>query len=443
MQYLRSKVKTLFKNIISNEDGLSLIEAAIGLIVIGLVTVPLMQAYQIDLMKEADNDSRGGMSLARDAINQYYLKNQAYPCPASLVEPPDTNLYGKSFAPCNLANIPNCVANDLPASGEGVCKTGNTIEDVVIGAIPFASIHLFEEASLDYWNNRLTYAVTIKQTDPTTFSSAAGQIRVKVVDDPSSPTADSIPDFMADRYEYIIVAAGPDQRGAFSRNGIRSIECGGAAEGYDHENCDFDDTFFLDKDPEFISANSRSNATSVDDGGDTVYYDDYTLAQLSMPTGRWFQHEDNMSYTNKYAITQATRIGVGFNNPTQTLDVNGNIMIQNQTGSGQGRLKTAEVCEDGTMNCMPITVLTDNTPSMKCDNSDAYYGDQPTFKISDNSVKCAAAGADPSDPTDPAPPMLDKVLKINTSGKTFNLCGSGKIANGITSSGAISCVDYY
>ncbi len=446
------------------DDGLSLIEAAIGLIIVGVISVPLLQSYKIDLMEESYREMKGTLAQAREGINQYYIKNSEYPCPASLIAGEGDPLFGVEFgAPstgttCDLANIPDCVAGALPANA-GVCKTNNTVDATIIGGVPFATLQIQQEAGLDYWNNKLLYAVTFAQTQEATFDSDAGRIQVLSVDNPTSNTADGIPDLLPEAYDFVLISTGPSEVGAYSYRGQKLTDCATAAEGYDHENCDFDDVFFFDEDPNVTLANARSESLAADPNGDAVFFDDYTLGQKSVPEGRWFQHEENPNYTKDYALTLATRVGVGFNNPTETLDVNGNIRIQNQGGgTNTGRLKTNEVCEelnpnpdplnplpDDASNCMQPPLISGSEEDMNCDRIHTIFGSQPVHKIKGNRVLCVGAAFDNDpDPTDTdMQPTADTVL-VTPSGmfNAIDCSAATEVAIGIDANGDIICAPY-
>lgn len=83
----------------------------------------------------------------------------------------------------------------------------------------------------DVYDDRITYAVTVNSTRLNTINIAAGAIRV--LDRNGN-------DVTANRQHFVLVSAGPDQAGAFTRNGNAGPACGAAL---DRENCDGDDTF--------------------------------------------------------------------------------------------------------------------------------------------------------------------------------------------------------
>lgn len=135
------KIVSLVKNmgiiqVVKKEEGLSLVEMAIGLVVLGLIATPIIYSYKIQEIRESITSTRGSLATAQNAINQYYGSGSGeYPCPASLsLKEGDTD-FGKS-GDCTLPNIKLCT-NALWRTSEGICKTDDTVDAVIIGGGAF------------------------------------------------------------------------------------------------------------------------------------------------------------------------------------------------------------------------------------------------------------------------------------------------------------------
>lgn len=74
--------KFLQHKILKSENGFTLIDVAVALLVIGILAAPLVQQYRIWLLTSKQQLTAGRAQNARDAIEQYYFVNNRYPCPA-------------------------------------------------------------------------------------------------------------------------------------------------------------------------------------------------------------------------------------------------------------------------------------------------------------------------------------------------------------------------
>ncbi len=420
--------KTSFKKrYISLEDGLSLIEMAIAILVVGLIVTPILQTYNTKIMQENLNESEAALVSVENAINQYLMSgNGHYPCPANLFSKEGDNDYGKSFenssGDCALDDIKLCTDSDW--KNDGVCKTDNDADKaVIIGGVPFSDIKIYQERSIDAWGNKIIYAVTFEQTDVATFGSNDGQIDVKSVDDPvkvNLGTADGIPDVIASAMDFFIFSTGATGVGGYSKDGVALADCGDDGDGYESENCDFDNIFFYDANPDNKTANARSAVVG------SRFFDDLTRAQESVPVDTWFQHPNNHIYSNKFVLTSSRRVGIGTTTPSTTIDVEGDLRVE-------GMVKTRKVCDhDG--NCFDPELITGSKNSMKCDWDDSMYGHQAVMKLANSKVSCSSTLNTSSTPIE------GEGIAVDTTVVQVKTCGSGEMISGISASGELQCI---
>ncbi|NCC22932.1 MAG: hypothetical protein EOM26_10815, partial [Alphaproteobacteria bacterium] len=121
----------MFKDV----KGFSLVELAIGLMVVGLLLVPFVQYLTVERkrLETEETQTKYYQSIAR-AIGQFYLENEAYPCPAPLGRPITEAAAG--LGAC--ADI-DALADDTCdfSAGAGYCKVvGTSPSPILIGAVP-------------------------------------------------------------------------------------------------------------------------------------------------------------------------------------------------------------------------------------------------------------------------------------------------------------------
>ena len=434
----------------SEEAGFTLIEAAIALTVVGLVMIPIMHQYKVDLRQESWNRTRGSLANAETAINQfYYGGNYDYPCPANVSLSESDPDFGKS-GDCTLANIKLCT--DLTwESTEGICKTEDTTDAVIIGAVPFATLKMPQEQALDFWGNKIIYSVTLEQTEETTFQGNNGRIRIHAVDNPEAirlriengtlPTLadDGIPGEKENNADFFLFSTGATAIGGYTKDGESLQPCGLPINGFDHENCDLDDTFFYDQNPNDDSASAHAEVAGPN------FFDDMTRAQLSLPEQMWFQHPDY----NPYLITMSTRIGIGTSIPRASIEVVGNVRTN-------GTLQSDQLCDDTESDCFDPELITGTMDQMECE-PDSNITEKPVvMQIADSRVYCGSTvypnELSPGVPhPDAGDPIAGITLEVNTTVYTGStnpdldpddtrICPYGDLATGFNTSGELICV---
>lgn len=405
----------IFKNFLKN-DGVTLIEVSIILIVLGLIALPILRAVQFEHTRNSYFETRGLLAQAEAGINQYYgALNNTTPCPASLALGPGDVDYGVS-GDCTLTNVRNCTD---PAwfTNEGICRTSGTFGNaVIIGALPFATLRITEEASLDFWSNKLIYAVDHGSTD---LALTSGQAISTIGLPPGSATPITLANF-----QIFIFSTGESQVGGYSRDGSAHQPCGNVFTGYEHENCNFDAVFF-----------QQQNAFSRVAG--TTFYDDLTRGQISFPEGRWFEHDGNTTDPdNDFAITLANRVGIGTQNPSQSLDVEGSLRIESLGGGVGGRLEAENICDSTENSCFEVEDITGARPEMRCDPSNQFEGDQVVLSLNGIGigphVECSAVNG--------ATGTGNRPIQLDTTIFTPINCPTGSLVGGINASGDIVCV---
>ncbi len=420
---------------LKEDSGISLLEVAIGMVLLGLITLPLIRSYKIEVVRKANEVSGTSLTLSYKAINSFYKSgNSHYPCPANLAAKEGDADFGKA-GNCTLASIKPCTAATWFSTG-GICKTAGGSNSVIIGGVPFADLGIRQERSLDYWNNKLIYAVTFEQTDDLTFLANSGEVNLMAV---SSNGGAPYVKTDATPYDFFIFSTGASAVGGYTKNGQIISACGSAATGYDNENCDFDDVFFHGT----VNRDGENPRTEI---AGPLFFDDYTKSQESVPEDMWYQHPDNIIYPQNFIITSAARVGVGTADPQASIHAsNPNYPLTSTDPADirvEGILKSDQICDQGSVNCFNPKSITGNEAVMKCDADASLDGDQAVVRLANNKVTCGSSVDNVGAVIEGEEFSVDTaVISGNSSdpnGKGD--CALGDVVSGIDASGEIKCV---
>ncbi|MDH5722460.1 MAG: prepilin-type N-terminal cleavage/methylation domain-containing protein, partial [Alphaproteobacteria bacterium] len=209
------------------DDGYSLIELAIALVIIGLVIVPAITLYRVQVVQERIDRTEAAVNRTTNAIGGFRSVFGRYPCPAPLDAPRGDVRYG--LEDCTLGTFGSCVG--------GTCTTASNrigIGEILIGALPFKTLNMQEFEAYDAYGSRLVYGVTYRLTNVGTFDMGAGGITIL------DKNGDQMTD-IEDSAHFTVISYGEDPVGAYSRMGEESSDCAGT--GLEIQNCDMDETF--------------------------------------------------------------------------------------------------------------------------------------------------------------------------------------------------------
>lgn len=361
---------------LNSENGFSLIELAIWLVIIGIFTAAAIQIHQLYLRHNVITHNEGKLRTIDEAILHFIQNNASYPYPADLTTTEADTDAGKEVT----GAIPDCSGWPTP---EGVCSTATiaypdptdlsiTVADkVVFGGVPYEALGLTPDYAYDYWGNKLLYAVT--ESRATDYPTGNSGITVQGFDSTNTLSNITDPTTEAGLADMVIVSHGNNAAGAYNAQGTPSFNAclfGGAVEG---ENCDFDDVFV---------AREREGAGfgggSVSDKNDATYYDDFLLYRLVVDMEWWAQNMVNNGYTSNMSEV----IGIGTSLPTVRLDVEGDIGVNDD-------LVSPQVCDETTFNCITPELL-QNDPALDCDT----YGvsaNRAVMDVGDLKFRCNTA----------------------------------------------------
>jgi type II secretory pathway pseudopilin PulG len=388
------------------QQGFTLLDMCITLIVVGLLLSAALYAYNMQRYYFDRYITQARTNQITAAIDRFFMNYGFYPCPAELELSRDNPLYGNEACP-DLAevNIPALVDGQpdrVLVRGTGVASPTTRVAAAAMlyGAVPVTALQLPTEMMLDGFGNKFSYAVTrtltLPAAGPGVRNGALTVNMIQTVVDSEGNDATNLANSVVEsnRAHYILISHGEDGLGAFSREGVRRAPCpNNVQHPRQSMNCTTNNVNFF------------NNAGYYTRGTGSLYIDDVIAFSAALPARMWMN--------NPSSDVQSTGILVGIGTPgaaTQSLEVVGNVAI-----------------EDGNVIADRNCNLTNNTTiGPNCFTADIIGGARATCRdarrlgmtgISYNNQNCFALA-----PTG-----------------TARICPNGTYLQGIQGNGTISC----
>ena len=413
---------------LKKDDGLTLIEVALILVIASLILVPAVKQYDSYRASRVINDTRGNFSNITTAINKFVEENGFYPVPAQLTAAPDDADFGTAVTDEILAGtVPDC-----PDMALGACRftSGVDGDQTLIGAVPSEVLKVAPENSLDGWKNKIIYAISETQTNPLKYTrSGAGVVRFTAKNSNDGTDLVELTAVGATKaytnFDMALVSTGEAGKGGYTLEGNLIEACIGGTAEYEDENCNFDDLFAIDQnkreDPGTWDKDDNGTRSLVSGAN---YYDDLTFEQKSVPLKDW---NDNDDTNTNHIVSSSNRISIGTDLPSATLEVVGDIAVN-------GSIKADSICSTlSGGDCFSPSLIGGSEAAMNC-NRNSISGAEPVMGIGMNKVLCVS-------PTDMAATAIDGGQFQFPDSKIAHLnCGEGKLMTGINSSGEPICV---
>ncbi|MBX2834807.1 MAG: type II secretion system GspH family protein [Micavibrio sp.] len=422
------------RNFKAKQEGFTLVEIAITMIIAGFMITTLAIGYRY--YSEAKNNLREGtfenLETSASAIRaiQSVDVSQTYPCPADPTLGPTDPNYG----------FPDCAPNN-PNIIRMVGRDGRV---VLRGALPFKKFldmdldndinendklegyeytHAFDE-----WGNKLTYAVTESLTDAANFDGDSttepvfnqNDGAIEVVDEEADlgninlaagqcDTNVSLLEECATAH-YVVISHGRNQTGAYNREGVQQQNC---SQGMYIEDDNPDKALLMSKPDETINCRERIGSDAVFISG--AYSesrnnpnDDLIRYIVNRKNNIWEYKaaiikdavisNDGKTIEEEYVIYQIANtnpgnVGIGTEAPSEKLDVSGDIQALG--------VHANELCieKGGDSPCTNPEAIGGNLPDMNCETN--YGPGYAVYKITRNRVLCKKVQIDMSDLTCP------------------------------------------
>lgn len=294
----------------SLQAGFTLLELAVVMIVIGILIIPLIGFYNNYVMQKIMIKTNGAMAETTNAIQRFYLLNGRYPCPAGRGNIPGDANYGVEQCPTGLA--------PESCDGQGICRVAgiDPNKTVLIGAVPFASMDMQADDTIDGYYSKLTYIVTADLTNEATFSTTSISQQVQIVNSSG---------VVAETVQGALISHGRNRIGAYSVNSRTPVACGGGTA--DTENCDVDNRV--------TGAEHREYSETA-----ANYFDDVLVKSDWTNSSIW---EYTPNSPDDIYSRNSGNVGIGTSTPEAKLDVSGNLRAD--------QLNAPSICNREGENC--------------------------------------------------------------------------------------------
>ncbi len=311
-----------------NSQGFTLIELCLAMILLSAILIPILLQYE---------QWERGQSRATTSMKIYTSLSKA------LSDFGDA--YGRYPCPANPAILPGNPAHGEEDPSRCVAAPGVM---VFSGAIPFKTLNIPYDLTIDAWQNQMFYAVSpnlVSGVMPS--SSQPGTLTVNYYDSDGviNTTASST------QVQAVVLSFGKNGRGATTVNGAPApTPCPTTGVlPLETENCDGDNVFNA-----LLSIKWEFTAEGL------LYYDDIINVKKNLDAHVW----TSSSVSNSTDIfSRKEFIGIGTNNPTATIDVVGNIRAD--------RMNSNSICDQSSGDCFGPEMIGGDVPRMNCGTNGA------------------------------------------------------------------------
>lgn len=335
---------------VQSEQGFTLIDVAILMLVIGLLTVPFIQAYNANIKQRSITTTNGSFAQIRAAIESYYFENGYYPCPADPALGPNDNNFGAENRTDdgNPATMDDCVTG-------AVANLPNPGDTVMWGAVPHVALGLTVDQTLDFHRNKVIYSVSEEKTKDTTFNTPS-VISINVTNDNANCSLPANP-VTTNGVHLVLTSSGDDGAGGYTLAGQPLAACSIAGTPtLDSENCDRDNVFVSP----ICSRDTNAGATFYDDLIDTATWN-------TTPSKIW----DTANNPDELGSSVGF-VGIANRDPQYHVDVSGNIRTQDSATdpNKKGNAHAREFCAADGSACFDPDSIADYDSKMNCDDNE-------------------------------------------------------------------------
>ncbi|MCB9983712.1 MAG: type II secretion system protein [Rhodospirillales bacterium] len=325
-----------------DERGFTLVELAVVLIIIGILSGAFFSFMHVLSMSRKSELLDSKLDIIRRAISEYIeddpldptdITEMRYPCPASPTAAIGSAEYGVENRVGGVCSATNGVAQAIGTAGQVV----------FIGAVPTRTLSIAGDYMYDPYHNRFTYAVSGNLTQVNALSGVNSGA-ITIVDESATIT---------DRAHFALVSHGEIGTGGYSDGGALLGNCDTDNDG-DSENCDGDATFIAEQ------GMTLANTAAFND--DSVLFD-----LVDDTDDEWWQATDisGQNINNR----NPGNVGIGTVTPASRLDVAGAVRI--------GSVPDAD-CTVGAVGAMRYNTATDAIEYCAADNGSGAPGWKPS-----------------------------------------------------------------
>ena len=355
----------------TRQSGYTLLQMAIGMLVIGIIMAYSGYVYSLYLKNKNITQTQSNVQNMVSAIQTYRQVNGRYPCPAAMNVPRNDPAYGVETVCTDTSVAPGdcgggiCVESAVDGTGYVLSNGVNitppdraaalALPRVRVGAIPFRLLQIDEKTTYDAYGMRMVYAMTESMASTATFEEGNGAISVVTGTGESlSDPAGSIP--------FLILSTGANRTGAYNSLGNETVVCGGVS--LESENC---------RDFAGLAGPAQSIYTSTyqTEGSATDNFDDVIEYFAASVNPVWKRTTANLENIETLA---EDNVGIDVLNPTNALEI-----PQSDVSGQKGALRVTEkvkadrYCDENGNNCFSTSRISGvEADGLKCAGMGQY-----------------------------------------------------------------------
>ncbi len=225
----------------NKKSGFNLVELSVVLLVIGALIAVSTSGLKVQFQSSKTNSTQTQLEAIKTALENYRAQYGKYPCPSPANIASSNASYGVAATDCFTTCPSGITCNNSTVN--------NTLIDIAQGSVPFKTLGIVQELTVDSWGTKITYAVDSRFTQDMNRCEADGNITIQ---DYSNNSVSS-------KATYALISHGLGKKGGYSpESGALVASCDTSAK--DGENCNNDRIF-------------RTSAASLSNSN-TLYYDD-------------------------------------------------------------------------------------------------------------------------------------------------------------------------
>ncbi len=272
-----------------SQHGFSLIELSIMITIFGLLMAAVLQTQVTEREETIISDTESKLDEVERAIVYFFVQYGHLPCPSRLDQKVGDAGYRES-SDCSD-----------PAQAGVVHIDPDDDYHVRVGGVPTRTLGIPDRYAADEWGNTISYTIIrdlgIDQATYDTYAPTQTSGYFQVVDGTGAVLHGND---SSELVGYVLTSHGPDKKGAYTKQGITSVDCGNTA--VDSENCDYlvagdEDRMFVTRaiNDQASGANyfydlvrwqSTATLARIASGGSGINYD--LLAQRNIIAGEDF-----------------------------------------------------------------------------------------------------------------------------------------------------------
>lgn len=351
-----------------SENGLTLIELAVALIVVGLLIISFIKLYDVQRGARLQQLQNYKIFTIADGLQRYWSEHGHYPCPArrdlSMTDPNFAASSAVTVSPASPVPVDRdgdgnndliCNNPDIVTGGSwqgisiaaGLFPDPNTLlpSRVRIGTIPYKEVGIGKEDIIDVYGNLFTYAVVETQATENLYeeynpSDPLTDYRMILLNDVDLTNCDAVTGVCTTAtdnprsIDLVFFSHGENARGAYNASVASitpQIACNGVVTNGDIENCNEDAVFVTSE----YAARSAASTGVTDDtlSSDLAAWTYIWDIALTEPDSIYNRADGNMA--------------VGLRNGDQKVHILGNLKVESAVGSDlndSGKVQTNDVC---------------------------------------------------------------------------------------------------